>query len=60
MSIHTGGNMSCSDFGRVLVLNDPASRAICFQGRSNNEMMKKFIELKGPVPRKLLRKVGGV
>jgi len=29
---------------------------ICFQGRSNNEMMKLFIEMKGPVPRKLLRK----
>ena len=30
--------------------------AIAFQGRSNNEMMMKFIEVKGPVPRKLLRK----
>ena len=29
---------------------------IAFQGRSNNEMMKKFIEAKGPVPRKLLRR----
>lgn len=29
---------------------------IAFQGRSNNEMMKLFIEMKGPVPRKLLRK----
>ena len=30
--------------------------SIAFQGRSNNEMMKLFIEMKGPVPRKLLRK----
>ena len=29
---------------------------VAFQGRSNNEMMKLFIETKGPVPRKMLRK----
>ena len=30
--------------------------AMAFPGRSNNHMMRLFIEMKGPLPRKLLRK----
>jgi serine/threonine-protein kinase PRP4 len=29
---------------------------ICFPGKSNNEMLKYFVEVKGAVPKKLLRK----